>query len=120
MYSYTSLCWTNICSNGQKLRSSSSLVRKERKVSHNNRHRLLEVDLHGDYWNSPLMTFENAFVARHAYFLALTLQQRYNLDEIPRIRWLASYKIWGLSFLVFTVLYIIWKLAVILAHLLGF
>lgn len=94
-----------------KIRTSS----KGKRVPTNNRQRLLNTDLRGDYWLTPLMSHENAFVARKAYYLAIEIKERYALDELPRIRWLASYKIWGLGLLCLLVLYILWKFAVFLA-----
>lgn len=63
------------------------------------------------------MSHENTFVARKAYFLAVAIKDKYELDELPKIRWLASYKIWGLAGLCSFVLYVLWRIAVILAAL---
>ena len=62
------------------------------------------------------MSHENPFLARQAYQLATYIQQNYQAweEEPPHIRWIASYHVMGTITVTLVVLYILWKLAVLL------
>lgn len=76
-----------------------------------------KIEYTGNYWNAPLMSYENGFIAEKAYHLAMYIQNRYHLPEPPHIRWIASYQVWIFACIVVLSMLGLWSIAVFLARL---